>query len=95
MGTKMYEIIAPGSLIRIEFEQPLRGLTISAFEVAVLDVARQDDNNKLVISMKLDPFAKKYGKLMLYKPTKKWTLFIYKRSHEAELIPVRKVTLLD
>lgn len=85
--------ITPGSLIRIEFEQPLRGLTISAFDVAVLNVFRDDD--ALIVSIKLYPFTKGYGELRLHEPTNRWTFCIDKKYRMTEIISVRKVTLLD
>ena len=95
MSTKMYEDITPGSLIRIEFEQPLRGITISAFEVAVLNVTRDEDNPTILVSIKLGPFAKEYGELRFFETTQRWTFHTNKRSLNIEFVPVSKVTLLD
>lgn len=94
MSTKIYEAITPGSLIRVEFQQPLRGLTISAFEVAVLNVTRED-GDALIVSVKLYPFTKGYGELRFHEPTERWTFCIDKKYRMTEVIPVRKVTLLD
>lgn len=91
----MYEAITPGSLIRIEFEQPLRGITISAFEVVVLNVTLREGLDKLIVSVKLDPFTKRCGELMFCNPTGIWTFCIPKKTLRAKLIPVRNIVLLD
>ena len=90
----MYEDITPGSLIRIEFEQPLRGITISAFEVAVLNVNRENNDNGLVIDVLLRPFIKAHGKLTFIKATNTWSLCFNKKTY-TEYVLVRSVTLLD
>lgn len=91
----MHKVITPGSLIRIEFEQPLRGITISAFEVAVLNVTLREGVDKLIVSVKLDPFTKRCGELTFYSPTRTWTFCVPKKALKSKLIPVRNVILLD
>lgn len=83
----------PGDLLRIEFPQPLRGITISAFEVTVLSVISRNEHP--AITVLLMPFSKGCGELMCDRVTKKLKLFIYHRRRTTEELPVKRVMVID
>ena len=83
----------PGDLLRIEFPQPLRGVTISALEVTVLSVISRKGNPAIKVLLK--PFSNGCGELMCDQVTMELKLLISHRRRIIKELPVERVAVID
>jgi len=81
-----------GDLLRVELPGAIRGVTISAFEVTVLNVKKC--SKEFVATILFKPFSRKRGELVLNYTSHIWELLI-RGKNNIKIIPVKNVSILD
>lgn len=77
MNPNVLSRIEPGSLIRVELPCPARGVTVSAFEVTVMNIDKSGDHP--VFTALLSPLSSKWCKLRFDANRRTWNLAFYRR----------------